>query len=152
MKKTFLIIAIALLSVPVLAQNSKGKGKDQEKTQKAKNLTPEEKATKITNRLKTELALTDEQTPKVNQATLSRINQVAAAKTKAGDDKKIFGQERKKIFQSWETEMKGILTADQYKTYLVKKEEKKKKIQENKGKKTGQTNEAIEEDLEEVGE
>lgn len=148
MKKVIFMIALVLFSVSLQAQNNAEKGKTKDKTQKAKNLTPEEKADKITNRLKTELTLTEEQTPKVKQATLNRINQVTAAKTKAGEDKKVFGQERKKIFQSWETEMKGILTEDQYKTYLVKKEEKKKKIQENKKKKI----EASEEELDAVGE
>lgn len=136
MKKLFFILIALMVSVGTMhAQQTKGnKGKGNGNGQR-KNLTPEEKADKIINRLKAELTLTENQLDPVKKATLTRLNQVEAAKAKAGEDKKAFGQERKKIFQSWETELKGILTPDQYNAYLAKKEEKKKKIQEKRGNK-----------------
>ncbi len=133
MKKAILFLALVVSIGSVFAQQEKakgqGKGKGKEKNQ---NLTPEEKATKITNRLKTELSLTDEQVPKVNAVTLTRVKQATEAKTKTAEDKKAFGQQRKTIFQSWETEMKTILTPEQFATYQTKKDAQKKKMEEKK--------------------
>jgi len=162
MKKLIFMLAFIATVGSIYAQqdkkteknkNAQGKAKGKEQNQK---LTPEERAEKITGRLKTELSLTEEQTPKVKQATLNRITQVEAARTKAAGDKKVFGAERKTIFQNWESEMKGILTSEQYSTYLAKKEEKKKKMQEkraaNKTKKSPEVEKQLEEESEEVGE
>ncbi len=129
-------MAILIATTTMMYAQQSGK-KEKGKAQKGKSLTPEERAVKITNRLQKELTLTAEQTPKVNQSTLNRINQIQAAQTKTGADKKAFGQERKKIFQNWEAELKGILTPEQYTTYLSKKEAQKKKMQENKASKKG---------------
>ncbi len=131
MKKIIFLIAVLISSATIYAQQSGTKAKA--KAEKRKPLTTEERAVKITNRLTKELTLTPEQTPKVKQSTLTRLNQIEASRSKAGADKKAFGQERKKILQNWEAEMKGILTNDQFTTYLAKKEEKKKKRAEKKG-------------------
>jgi len=134
MKKVVFMIAVVIAAAfTTQAQQAKSKGNGNGNgQQKGQNLTPDQKADKITARLKTELSLTDAQVPQVKQATLTRINQAADAKTKAGADKQALGQQRKQIFQSWETQMKGILTPDQYNTYLAKKEEKKKQMQQRK--------------------
>ncbi len=135
MKKLIFMMIVALVSTGTMYAQEKAKSKDKGTAQKGKNATPEERAEKITTRLKTELSLTEEQTPKVKQSVLNRINLVAAAKVKAKEDKKAFGQERKKIFQAWEVELKGILTPEQYTTFVAKREEKKKKMKEAKDKK-----------------
>jgi len=106
--------------------NGKGGGNN------GKTLTPQEKADKITNRLKTELSLTDEQVPKVSQITLTRVNAIRDAKTASKENKQTFGQERKKIVLAWEANLKTILTPEQFSTYTTKKEERKKKIKEAK--------------------
>jgi len=138
MKKIIFIFSFLALSMTTMSVMAQEKAKKSPAAKEAatkkdgskKIVTSAERADKITARLKTELTLTDEQVPKVKRITEDRITQAEAAKSKAGEDKKQFGQERKKIFQAWEQEFKGILTESQYSTYLVKKEEKKKKMEQ----------------------
>ncbi len=149
MKKVIFMIALLVTATFAYAQQPSGKSK----SSKGQSLSPEEKAEKITSKLKTELSLTDAQVPKVKQATLTRIKQVATAKTNAGEDKQAFRQEGRKIFQNWEAEMKGILTPEQYTAYQAKKEEQKKKMQEKRGRgKDGQKSGTTDDAPEETGE
>lgn len=124
MKKIFILIAMLFTLNSLYAQNDVKAKLGKNKSEK-KKLSPEEKAEKITNRLKSELSLTEEQTPKVKEITLERVKAKAAAKSKAGEDKKAFKAENKVIFQKWETSMLSILNQEQQKTYFIKKEEKK---------------------------
>lgn len=151
MKKIIFILAliIAISNTYAQSDNSKGKGKgngdgsgNKEKG-KGKSLSPEERADKITLRLKEKLSLTEEQTPKVKQITLTRVNAIKAAKDASKDDKKAFGQERKKLVQAWEVDLKGILTPEQFTKYTAYKEEQKKKVKEAKKNKK-----SVEEDVE----
>lgn len=135
-----------------------GKGKGQEK----KNMTPEERADKVSNRMKTELGLTDDQATKVKAITLTRATKMAEIRTKAkteGADKTALKAERKATHQAWEADLKGIVSAEQFAKYQAKKEERKKKLEERKknaGKKENDAakegEETIEELEEEVGE
>ncbi|HSZ24437.1 MAG TPA: hypothetical protein VK766_01900 [Cytophagaceae bacterium] len=86
--------------------------------------TPEEKADEIVAKLTNELSLTGEQIPKVKAITIDRINKVTAAHKKNGPDKQRLQAANKLIFDEWETQLKGILTADQYSNYLSGKGQK----------------------------
>jgi hypothetical protein len=85
----------------------------------------DEKVDKITNKLKADLTLNDNQTNQVKAITLNRVKQVHDAKASTTDPK-AFKEARKTIFETWESELKGIVTEDQYSKYLLKKDEKKK--------------------------
>jgi protein CpxP len=137
MKKILLILLALLTLVSVNAQNNV-KSKSNKSESEKKQVTPEARAEKITNRLTTELTLTEDQKPKVKQITLERIKATNEARAKAGDDKNAFKTEKKVIFQKWETNLLSVLNQDQQKTYFVKKEERKQKIKEKKDKKNGQ--------------
>lgn len=84
-------------------------------------------AKKMADNMKTELSLTDAQYDKVLDLNKSFSGKVAEAK-KTSTDKKQVGQAVKTLNEEREASLKKILTEDQFKTYLVKKEEKKKAV------------------------
>jgi protein CpxP len=120
MKKVIFLLAL-IVSVGTLYAQTKNKGKG---NRTYANL--DERVNEVTGKLKTDLKLTDDQASQVRAITLNRVKQVSDAKKSFGEDKKGFNQARKTIFQGWETELKSIVTADQYAAYLVKKDERKK--------------------------
>jgi hypothetical protein len=118
MKKVIFILAL-IVSIGTLYAQQPGQNNK-------KYSVIDEKADKITNRLKADLGLTDNQSNQVKAITLNRVKQVHDAKASNAGDPKAFNQARKTIFQTWEDELKGIVTEDQYSKYLLKKDEKKK--------------------------
>lgn len=101
---------------------------DAPKTQK----TPEELANKRADKLKTELALSDDQRAKVYAAVLDRITKVRAIRAKYPNNKKGAQKEIKPINEAFQTTLKGILTPEQItKWEALKKAQKEKR----KGKK-----------------
>jgi|SRR6187402_248175 len=106
MKNIILSLTLLLFSTIVFAQAP---------------VTAEQKAEETVTKLKTELALTDDQIPKVKAITVDRINKITAAKKKNGADKPRMQSDSKRIFDEWETQLKAILTEAQYNTYSSKK-------------------------------
>jgi hypothetical protein len=93
-------------------------------------------AQRMTDKMKTELTLTDAQYSKVLE-----INKDFAAKAKETKpvttaDQKEARLERAKavkvLNEEKEAKLKTVLTDDQYKAYLAKKEERKNKMKENR--------------------
>jgi hypothetical protein len=82
-------------------------------------------AQKMSDNMKAELSLTDAQYGKVLDINKGFADKAAEVR-KASTDKKANAQAVKALNDDREAQLKGVLTADQYKTYLAKKEEKKK--------------------------
>ena len=93
----------------------------------AQKMTAEEQANKMTDWMKTNLKLTDDQVAKVQAINLKYANKMHEAKnsTQSKEDKK---SSIKADAAAKDAEMKGVLTADQYKGYQTKKEEMKKEM------------------------
>lgn len=83
--------------------------------------TADQKAQETVDKLKTELALTDEQATKVKTITVEKINKVTAAHKKIGADKNRLKAANQQIQEEWENQLKGIVTEEQYKKYLASK-------------------------------
>ena len=81
-------------------------------------------AKKTTDIMKTELSLTDVQYKKVLDINTVFTDKVAEAR-KSSTDKKQTAQVVKGLKEEKENTLKTVLTDDQYKLYLAKKEEKK---------------------------
>jgi Spy/CpxP family protein refolding chaperone len=81
--------------------------------QRGGNASPEERATRMTDRLKTSLKLTDEQAVKVHAVYLQMSKDMAAAR-ESGEDMRTSMQT---IMAKQDTELQKILTPEQYKTY-----------------------------------
>ncbi|MFZ9029130.1 MAG: hypothetical protein ACO2Z9_08960 [Crocinitomicaceae bacterium] len=97
-----------------------------EKRKKEKMMTPEQRAKKKTDHLKEELSLTDDQYNKVNDLTVKVIQKIdVIKKDDTMDDarKKEFIKGNKKDFES---EMKKILTSEQFEKFQEMKKNHKK--------------------------
>ena len=84
-------------------------------------------AQKMTDNMKTELKLTDEQYGKVLEINKSFSEKSFEAR-KSSTDQKVTREAVKGLNTERETKLKAVLTEEQFKTYLVKKEEKKKAV------------------------
>jgi hypothetical protein len=83
------------------------------------NTSPEQKADEIVQKLNSSVSLTDEQIPKIRTISIDRVNKNTAAFKKIGPNDKARLQAANKInLEEWETQLKGILTEDQYNKYL----------------------------------
>lgn len=129
-----IISKLALLSLlfffigmtTTFAQSERGK------QMRNKDATPTEKAEKKAQKWKTEFSLNDTQTAQLKTALLTRITATDAIKNEGKSPEKR-GQ-RKEIMTEFDTQVKSILTAEQYTAYEKKKEEKKDKMKGNRGK------------------
>jgi uncharacterized membrane protein len=113
---------------------------DRGKEMRNKNANPEEKAEKRSQKWKTEFALNDTQTSQLKTALLTRMTDMEAVKRKDKSPEK--REQRKAIMTQFDTQVKSIFTAEQYVAYQKKKDEKKAKMKENRGK--GKKKEQIE--------
>ena len=111
-----LILALCLMSYSMYAQQGKpggGWGK----------ATPEERATRLTEMMKENLKLTAAQEPKVAAINLkyAKKNEELRSIADTAQQRKTFNSTNKQR----ETEMKAVLTADQFKMYQKQMEEMK---------------------------
>lgn len=116
---TFLLFSIAFISVNGFSQQS-------EKNKK----TPEEIATKIADRMKKNLSLTDDQYKQVYNLALTKANDRAANKEKYKNlDKETRKQMKMHSRDEFKKQLQGILNAEQIK----KMEENMSKHKSHKG-------------------
>lgn len=96
-----------------------------------------ERATKLTEWMKTNLQLTDEQVPKVQDINMKYANKMEELKNNvAGKRQKLLTLKENE--KAKDAELKQVFADNQYKTYLTKKEELKKQLkQELKERKAG---------------
>jgi len=111
MKKIFLLLILCVGFTVAQAQT----------TQQKSMMTAEQKADESVARLKTDLSLTDDQVAKVKVITVDKINKVTAAHKKNGADKNRLQAANKLIQDEYETQLKGIVTEDQFNKYLSSK-------------------------------
>lgn len=91
--------------------------------------TASERATKTTNWMKSNLQLTDDQIPKVQDINLKYANKMDELKNST-DTKKQKMATMKSDESSKDAELKTVLTDSQYQSWLQKKEEMKKQMKE----------------------
>lgn len=109
--------AIMLVCIPSFAQ------------EKMQQKTPEEKAKMISDKMKTELALTDEQYQKVQVINLDFATKSKDIK-KEGTDKSAWAEKIKPLDEERTTALKGILTPEQFAKYESMKENMKSKMKD----------------------
>jgi SMC interacting uncharacterized protein involved in chromosome segregation len=89
-----------------------------------------DRAAKLTEWMKTNLQLTAEQVSPVQEINLKYANKMDDLR-KSSQGRRAKLQTLKSDNKAKDAELKKILTADQFKTYLAKKEEIKKKFKED---------------------
>lgn len=87
---------------------------------------PEEKAKMMSDKMKTELTLTDEQYQKVQAINLDFATKSSALK-KEGGDKSAWGEKMKPIKEEHTKSLKAVLTPEQFTKYESWKEDMKSK-------------------------
>lgn len=127
MKKIIFAIAFTLGLNAVFAQSNAANRKD---------LPPDVRAEKASQRWAKDLALSAEQTGKIKTAILTRITNMNALKAKNVTDKKAFHAEAKTIKETFYSEIKTILSAEQLQKFEAQKAAMKQK---HKDKKQGNT-------------
>src|SRR5215475_14046574 len=99
-------------------------------SQETKSFSAEKYAAKLNDWMKTNLQLTSEQIPKVEEINLKYAKRLEALKAKT-----IPRRQKLDILKAddkdKEKELKDVLTVDQFKTYQTKKNEIKKQMKEN---------------------
>lgn len=120
MKKLFVLALAALFTVSAFAQN-KQKG------------TPEERADKVTNRMKEKLNLSDEQVAKIKAINLDAAKKKEELKAKGKDERKQMRTQVNNIETDRDSKIMEVLTEEQKAEY-TKMKEKAKERRQNKGK------------------
>ena len=92
------IVAFCFMSLSALAQHQKP--------------TPEERATKMTDRMKTELSLDDQQYQKVHAINVKYAEKTAEVRSKRGDRQEILTAMRE-INKERRSELKSVLSEEQ---------------------------------------
>lgn len=90
-------------------------------------LTAEERATKWTEWMKSELSITAEQEPKVYEINLKYAQQTESVRVLGGSRRSKF-KDVKSIDNAKDDELKAILTPEQFEQYQAKKQEMRKKV------------------------
>ena len=113
-----------------IKQEGAVKGKENGERKEAK--TPEERAEKQTQHMTKNLGLTPDQATRIKELNLHRAQQMQAIKAKYAEQKKGRGTEMKDIMTNWESQLKSVLSAEQYTKFQAMQEERKAKMKERK--------------------
>ncbi|HXA02837.1 MAG TPA: hypothetical protein VNW99_12660 [Cytophagaceae bacterium] len=101
---------------------------------KAKEHSPEQRADVHVKKMTQDLSLSSDQVPKVKAIVLDKTQKMDAIKAKYANstDKKAMHQEMKTIHDQKETELKAVLTPEQYTKHVQMREQEKQKRMQNK--------------------
>jgi protein CpxP len=122
MKRVILVLAVAMSSISVFAQDGKPK----------KNA--EQRATMYVKELTTELGLTADQSSKIKAVQLESLTKIDTIKAKATDaDKKAGKKEAKAVTDAASASIKAVLTDEQKAKFDAWVEAKKEKMKNKEG-------------------
>lgn len=113
-----LISGLMIAAVPVFAQKAD----------------PDAMAKKLTDRMNKELTLSGDQYQKVNTIHLDYAKAAAELKNSSNTDRAVQHTEIKKLKEKRDAALKGVLTSEQYQSYLQHKEERHDKKKAGKKK------------------
>lgn len=125
MKKVILIAACLVSLTVVKAQEPASQKRGAAK--EAKNTTPEQRAQKHVDALAAEIALTDEQKPKIYELALAKVKKAdeIRAKYKGAENKEAQAADMKALKKEFHTSVKAVLTPEQLEKLKAVQKEKK---------------------------
>jgi periplasmic protein CpxP/Spy len=124
MKKMLALLTAALLTAgAATAQTTPAPAS---RLQQRPDLTPEQRADAQAQRLTKQLGLTADQTPKVRALVLAQVQELQTLRGKyaAAGSRQGMGPELKAAQDTFETQLKAVLTADQYSSYAQLREDR----------------------------
>lgn len=120
MKKiAFLTVLFSLIGAAGFAQADYGK---------REQMSAEERAQKITDKMKTEFKLSDEQTRKIASVNLEKAKEMDVLREENKSHREQMKNKLQTIQEEREQEYKKILSSEQFATYNKKKEARKEKM------------------------
>ena len=119
-KLTLALILCLALYLPTMGQGQ-GRG--------MRNMDPEQMAERQTNMMKEQLELTAEQLPKIEELNLKYAKKMGEVREEVGEDREAMREKIMPLMQEKDTELKKILTAEQW----AKFEEERKERMKNRG-------------------
>lgn len=120
MKKiAFLTVFTLSTAVAIFAQADRGE---------RERMTAEERAKKITEKMKTEFKLSDEQTRKIAAVNLDKAKKTDALREENKSHREEMKDKLQAIHEEREQEYKKIFTSEQFAAYTKKKEARKEKM------------------------
>ncbi|MDQ3292625.1 MAG: DUF4890 domain-containing protein [Bacteroidota bacterium] len=129
MKKVLIAIAFGLFAVSATYAQTDNQANNEQQSFKRERATPEDRASRQTKMMSKSLGLTADQETKLQALNLKRINDMQAAREKlnnnGGSQNNSFSKEAKTLRDSYETQLKTILTPEQYTKYQSQREEKR---------------------------
>jgi Spy/CpxP family protein refolding chaperone len=114
MKKVYILLMAAMLGTSAMAQSKGGRG----------NFDPSTRAQQMTERMATELYLTDAQKTKVLELNKAQMESRSAA-MKASDEDRAKKMEAQRA--DYDAKLKKILTTEQYNTYTTNQANRQKR-------------------------
>lgn len=108
-------------------------------TTPAPEKTPEQRTQKVVDWMKTNIGLKPEQEPKVYHVVLTSFQDLKKAKETYGNQKELFRQKRKAIKEKSKSELKSILTPEQWQQLEQKKKEMRQHMKDRKKQKQDKT-------------
>ena len=92
----------------------------------------EERAQAMTKRMEKNLALSADQTSKVEAINLEKFQKIDAIRGKYTNDRRQGFQETRTVRQEWDNELKAVLSADQFTKYQQLQEDRKQKFRDQR--------------------
>ncbi len=129
------ICVFALLSVSALTMVTgtiRAQSADSIRVNPREPKSAEERAQSLTKRMEKYLALSADQTSKVEAINLEKSQKIDHLRGKYTNDRRQGFQEMKTIRQGWDQELKAVLSADQFTKYQQMKEERKQKFHDQR--------------------
>lgn len=133
MKKMLALLTAVLLTAGAAAAQTAPASPG--RLQQRADLTPEQRADMQVQRLSKQLSLTADQTPKVRAIALAQVQELQALRGKyaAAGSRQGMGAELKAAQGTFETQLKEVLTADQYSRYAQLREDRQDQRRETRG-------------------
>lgn len=117
-----------ILSIVLLLTFAAGSSFAQDGKGDFKNLSPSERATKVADKMKTNLSLTDSQYKSVYDIYYNHFNEMSTMKEKVDRSTDEFKSERKQKREALKKSLSGVLTSEQ----IQKMEDNRKKHKEKR--------------------
>lgn len=121
--KKILFLATAFIMFLAVSVNAQQRGPRE-------RMTPEQQATRMVERLNTELTLTDKQQTELKTWFTDSFKKRSEAFEKNKENREEMRAQMKKNQEETDAQLKKVLTAEQYKTYKANEEKRQKERQQ----------------------
>jgi periplasmic protein CpxP/Spy len=128
MKKICLFALLSVSALTMATGTIRAQSADSTQVNTREPKSAEERAQALTKRMEKTLALSADQTSKVEAINLEKSRKIDALRGKYTNDRRQGFQEMRTIRQEWDNELKAVLSADQFTKYQQLQAERRQKF------------------------